>query len=201
MISSGGCWRSASITQTQGARAARRPCTTAPPRPPTRRLDAWRRSTISRLLRLAASSTGSARAVAAGVDEDDLHGDGGQHRLQPLDQRGRRCLARSWSARRSTASGSSRRTRPELNRAIRAGGRAPTLSCSAAGQILRPRGELSGAATRRRGERKRAVLVRRIRRTGDLSSLNGASSAAASSRPVPGSNATPPGSGCGRPAS
>ena len=35
-MTSGGCWRSASSTHTHGAAAARRPSTTAPPRPPVR---------------------------------------------------------------------------------------------------------------------------------------------------------------------
>ena len=35
-IVAGGCWRSASMTQTQGARAAAMPATTAPPSPPSR---------------------------------------------------------------------------------------------------------------------------------------------------------------------
>ena len=48
------------MTQTHGARAARRPCTTAPPRPPMRRLADWGSSTISRVLRPAAASTTSA---------------------------------------------------------------------------------------------------------------------------------------------
>ena len=113
-------------------------------------------STISRLLRAGSRLDCLRRPVGAGVDEDDLHGDGGQHRLEALDQPA--TLPRSFFVGTTTDSkGSSRRTRPALPGDSRRGSRTDMVVFDCKADPPPGPGALDGAATRRRGQRKRAV--------------------------------------------
>ncbi len=104
-IASGGCCRSASMTQTHGARAAAIPATTAPPRPPSRSPGSrWMIASSSPTLP-ARSATTSRRLVVRVVDHDELGVHAGEGIVESIDEGAYDVLLVARRARRSSVPG------------------------------------------------------------------------------------------------